>query len=111
MSAVIIKMSIQRMVCTGCGAETNANCNCGVSYVPKAHRAKEAIKTNPEKSDRSIAKELGISQPTVSAARHELGDKYLSPERHGLDDKTYSVRSKKEDTESPSEEITPKEKK
>jgi hypothetical protein len=28
----VIKMSNQRMVCTGCGAEANASCNCGVSY-------------------------------------------------------------------------------
>jgi hypothetical protein len=42
--ATVIPMSIQRMVCTGCGAEANASCNCGVSYVPKPERfAKTAV--------------------------------------------------------------------
>ena len=44
-------LSIQRMICTGCGAEANASCNCGVSYIPKAVRAREAVAANPEKSN------------------------------------------------------------
>jgi hypothetical protein len=37
-ASTVIKMSIQRMICTGCGAEANASCNCGQPYVPKAVR-------------------------------------------------------------------------
>ena len=63
-----IRRSIQRMVCTACGAEANASCNCGVAYQPKSIRAAEAIKANPEKSDRAIAKEIGASPTTVGKA-------------------------------------------
>jgi hypothetical protein len=86
-----IKLSIQRMVCTGCGAEANASCNCGKAYVPKAVRAAEAVAANPEKSDRAIAADTGISQPTISKARHQLAtDNNLSVDepRIGLDGKT-----------------------
>lgn len=70
--ATVIKLSIQRMVCTGCGAEANASCNCGKPYVPKAVRAAEALRANPEKSDRSIADEIGASPTTIGKAREEL---------------------------------------
>lgn len=40
-TAVVIPLSVQRMVCTGCGAEASASCNCGLNYVPKAVRAAE----------------------------------------------------------------------
>ena len=42
--------------------------------------AAKALKEHPEKSDRQIAAELGISQPTVSTARKAV-DKNLSPEK------------------------------
>jgi hypothetical protein len=85
----VIQFSVQRMVCTGCGAEANASCNCGVSYVAKSVRAAEAIKANPRKSDRDIADEIGANQSTVSRARADLGDAYASPERVGRDGKSY----------------------
>jgi hypothetical protein len=47
------QIAVQRIICTGCGAEANAACMCGVSYVPKAIRAAEAVKANPGKSDRA----------------------------------------------------------
>jgi hypothetical protein len=87
----VIKVSIQRMVCTGCGAEANASCNCGKPYEPKSARAREAVEAHPEKSDRAIAAEIGVSQPTVSKARHQLAtDNNLSVDepRTGLDGKT-----------------------
>jgi hypothetical protein len=99
----VVPISIQRMVCTGCGAEANASCNCGVAYQPKAIRAREAVEANPEKSDRAIAKETGISQPTISKARHELAtDKQLSVDqpRIGLDGKTRKMPEKKPESES-----------
>jgi hypothetical protein len=98
----VIKLSIQRMVCTGCGAEANASCNCGVSYVAKSVRAAEAIKANPGKSDRAIAAELGIGNKTVSRARNS-GVSYDTPgligdetpvERVGRDGKSYSIRQR-----------------
>jgi hypothetical protein len=85
----VIKLSIQRMACIGCGAEANASCNCGKAYVPKAARAAEAVAAHPEKSDRAIAADIGVSQPTVSKARKETTDNNLSVERRiGLDGKT-----------------------
>jgi hypothetical protein len=85
--ATVIKLSIQRMVCIGCGAEANASCNCGKPYVPKSVRAKEAIEAHPEKSDRAIAAELGVSPTTVGKARQLSSDGQLS-DRTGLDGKT-----------------------
>lgn len=63
----VIQFSVQRMSCTGCGAEANASCNCGVAYAPKIVRAAEAIRANPQKSDRAIAAEIGISNVTPAA--------------------------------------------
>ena len=81
---------IQRMVCTGCGAEANASCNCGKPYVPKAVRAAEAIKANPKKSDRAIAADIGVAPNTVKAARDELRSaaQLEDAPRTGLDGKT-----------------------
>ena len=91
----VIKMSIQRMVCTGCGAEANASCNCGVSYVAKSIRAAEAIRANPGKSDRAIAAELGIGSNTVRRAREDLGAPYgAGDERVGRGGKSYSIRQR-----------------
>jgi hypothetical protein len=106
MTATIIRMSVQRMVCTDCGAETNASCNCGVSYVPKAIRAAEAIRAHPEKSNRMIAEETGLSEPTIRRARQTASDDAVEEIRIGLDGKTRRVPQRPE-----SEEITPKEKK
>jgi hypothetical protein len=91
-------ISIQRMVCTGCGAEANASCNCGVSYVPKAQRAAEAIKANPEKSDRAIAAEIGASPTTVGKAREQLssGGQLEDAPRTGLDGKTRKSKPMKQ---------------
>jgi hypothetical protein len=86
-----IKYSIRRMQCTACGAEANASCNCGKPYVPK-EAAKEAIKANPEKSNRTIAGEIGTSEKTVRKARTELGAEGSAPERRGADGKTYPVK-------------------
>jgi hypothetical protein len=97
------QISIQRMVCTGCGAEANAACNCGLDYKPKAVRAREAVEANPEKSDRAIAKETGISQPTISKART---DNNLSVDkRTGLDGKTRKLPRKADKVE-PARKLT-----
>jgi hypothetical protein len=97
----VIKLSIQRMVCTGCGAEANASCNCGFLRGKKRSSGR-AIKANPGKSDRAIAAELGIGNKTVSRARNS-GVSYDTPgligdetpvERVGRDGKSYSIRQR-----------------
>ena len=59
----------------------------------KSVRAAEAIKANPEKSNRSIAAEIGVGLETVRRARN-LDDPYGSPERIGRDGKSYSIRQR-----------------
>ena len=95
-AGTVIQLSIQRMVCTGCGAEANASCNCGVSYVAKSARAREAVKANPNRSDRAIAADLGMTHPTVAAARRDLdeGGNNFPPERIGRDGKSYPVKQR-----------------
>jgi hypothetical protein len=93
MNNTVIKFSVQRMVCTGCGAEANACCDCGVSYMPKSVRAREAIKANPNKSDRAIAAELGVGRATVQRAREVAHDEPRD-ERVGRDGKSYSIRQR-----------------
>lgn len=71
------------------------SCNCGVSYVAKSVRAAEAIKAAPEKSDRAIAAEIGVSRATVQQARGaEQVANYEPPERVGRDGKSYSIRQR-----------------
>ena len=50
-------------------------------------RAAAAVAANPGKSDRAIASEIGVSHPTVAAARKATG-KDFPVERTGLDNKT-----------------------
>jgi hypothetical protein len=57
------------IACTECGAETEAACDCCAPYVSKSVRAAAAIEAAPEKSDRAIAADLGISKDTVRRAR------------------------------------------
>jgi hypothetical protein len=106
--ALQIVRSIQRMVCTGCGAEANASCNCGKPYVPKSVRAKEAIEANPEKSDRAIAAEIGSSPTTVGKVRDELstGGQLEDGPRIGLDGKTRKMPAKKPEAE-PEADVEP----
>jgi hypothetical protein len=82
-------ISISRLICVGCGSETNATCNCGMEYRPKSVLAREAVEAHPEKSDRAIAKEIGASPTTVGRAREELsiGGQLQDGPRIGLDGK------------------------
>jgi hypothetical protein len=86
-TATVIEMAVQQMVCTACGSEANASCNCGKPYVPKRQRAAEAIVANPQKSDRAIAADIGVDHKTVGAARRELTGEHSPVEREGLDGK------------------------
>lgn len=94
LSETVIQFSVQRMSCTGCGAEANASCNCGVAYAPKIVRATEAIKANPQKSDRAIAAEIGSSPTTVGKARAQVSTDGHLNERTGRDGKSYPAKQK-----------------
>lgn len=91
-----IKLAVQRMACTACGAEANASCTCGVAYTPKSVRAAEAVKANPEKSDRAIAADLGVSHVTVGKARKAQLETQLPVDepRTGLDGRRASCRQR-----------------
>lgn len=68
--AQVIQMPIKtKLVCSSCGAPGEGSCRCGAPYVTPGDRAEAAVKANPEKSDRAIAKELGVSPTTVGKAR------------------------------------------
>jgi hypothetical protein len=85
-----IKVAVQRMICSACGAEANASCTCGVAYMPKSVRAAEAIKADPEKSNRAIAADIGVDHKTVGAAREAGGESFpTSDTRVGRDGKNY----------------------
>lgn len=97
MQNTVIQFSVQRMACTGCGVEANANCNCGVAYTPKIVRAEEAIKANPQKSNRAIAEEIGVAEGTVRAARNSRAQDYApEDERVGRDGKSYPSKPKQQ---------------
>jgi hypothetical protein len=100
----VIQMSVQRLACTACGAEAHASCNCGKPYVPAKLRAKEAIRANPQKSDRAIAADIGTSDMTVGRARKELGATDVAPEREGRDGKVYRLPVRQELDDEPSDE-------
>jgi hypothetical protein len=98
--STILQFSVQRLSCSACGAEANASCDCGKPYVPKLRRAADAIRANPEKSDRAIAAEIGVSQPTVSKARTENQLSVDQP-RTGLDGKVRRMPARPEPPEPP----------
>jgi hypothetical protein len=58
-----------RMHCAECGSFVKVACRCGASYIPASQYAAVAIKRHPEKSDRAIAAEIGVSKDTVRRAR------------------------------------------
>jgi hypothetical protein len=83
-------VSVVRLACSACGAEANASCNCGKPYLPR-ERAAKAVAEHPEKSDRAIAEEIGVSHPTVAKARREAAtgnDLPVEKSRIGKDGKT-----------------------
>lgn len=73
--------------CPACGALASASCLCGLDYVyiSPGKLAADAVKANPEKSDRAIAEELGIGNKTVSRARATVSNDTVDDKRIGLD--------------------------
>jgi hypothetical protein len=94
-AGVEIVETVVRYECPKCGN----NCQCGVPYVPKTARAREAIEANPEKSNRAIAAEIGADEKTVRKARKSTADQSAVQERVGLDGKTRKVPKKKPEEE------------
>lgn len=98
-------------MCSACGVD--AGCNCGAPLMSKAQRAAEALKASPEKSDRAIAKEIGVSHPTVAKAREATGNNLPVDEpRIGLDGKQRRMPTRREIAEPDDdvvEEATPAE--
>jgi hypothetical protein len=91
---------ITQLRCTGCGAEANAACNCGKPYVPKLKRAAEAVAAHPEKSDRALAKEVGVSPTTMGKAREStVHTGQLDEPRIGLDNRERRMPTRPEPQE------------
>lgn len=97
---------MKNLECSSCGATANAACSCGVEYVPAGTRAIKAVAESPGKSDRAIAKELGVSPTIVHRARRKATAHKDAVPRVGLDGKARKQPSKtvpthQEQTESP----------
>lgn len=53
----------------------------GAPYIRAGEYAAKAVASNPEKSNRALADELGVSPNTVLAARKNAGERNRSPEK------------------------------
>lgn len=73
--------------CTKCGTGTACACGCGAPYVNEhrampaveapasaLERASAAVAAHPEKSNRALAAEIGVAEPTVRRARRQIKD-------------------------------------
>jgi len=78
---------MMQMHCSSCGSAAKATCNCGVAYIPAGEFAARAVAANPEKSDRAIAKEIGVAPNTVRKARQSTAQKCAVGKRIGKDGK------------------------
>jgi hypothetical protein len=83
------RTSLPSLYCSKCGAKAEASCACGVGYVPAHVAAAKAVAAHPEKSNRAIAKEIGVDEGTVRDARR--GTAEISAVRIGLDGKAHRV--------------------
>jgi hypothetical protein len=81
--------------CVRCGAKTKPGCDCGVAYVPAHMYAAKAVAAHPEKSDRTIAKEIGVSDKTVAKARKATAEKSAVEKRIGRDGKARKLPTKR----------------
>jgi hypothetical protein len=82
-----------KLECSACGAAGTASCNCGVAYETAGSRAAKALAADPARSDRAIAKEIGIDHKTVAKAR---GDNSPPEKRVGQDSKSYPAKPKRQ---------------
>jgi hypothetical protein len=72
-----------------CGADRHCNHN-----APAVEKAAEALKRDPTRSDRAIAKDAGVNRRTVVKARKQLVHSAPEP-RTGIDGKTRKVPKRK----------------
>lgn len=81
--------------CPSCDATTNAPCECGVDYVyvPAREIARKAVAQSPEKSNRAIAADTGLSEASVRRAR--TASKDAVTKRVGRDGKARRAPAKK----------------
>lgn len=89
MTATVHKLrpSTAGLRCSECGATAKAACNCGADYIPAGRMAARAIAAHPEKSDRAIAADLGVSDRTVNRARKSTATNDAVRQRIGKDGK------------------------
>jgi hypothetical protein len=83
----IVQRVNRALSCSACGAAGYAACDCGAPYLPAAARAAKAIAETPNKSDRAIAAEIGVSDKTVGKARRATAESSAVEARVGLDGK------------------------
>ena len=92
----IVRPVTRALACSMCGAAGEANCDCGAPYMPASTKASKAVAEHPEKSDRAIAAEIGVSHPTVAKARRETtGKDFPVDTRVGLDGKVRRLPTRK----------------
>jgi hypothetical protein len=83
--------TMPKLFCSKCGARAFASCNCEVGYTPARVVAERAIKEHPERSNRSIAAQTGISHETIRQVREATANNLAV--RIGLDGKVRRVPS------------------
>jgi hypothetical protein len=91
----IVQRVNRALSCSACGAAGYAACDCGAPYLPAAARAAKAIAETPNKSDRAIAAEIGVSDKTVGKARRATAESSAVEARVGLDGKARNQPAKK----------------
>jgi hypothetical protein len=81
--------NLHEISCKACGITLAAGCGCrvGYDYVKPIERAKRAIANTPDKSDRAIAEDIGVSDTTVLRARRTTASKEAVEKRTGKDGK------------------------
>lgn len=79
------------LCCAKCGAKAKAGCDCEAAYIPAHAFAAKAVAAHPEKSDRAIAKDIGVDHKTVAKARKSVGEKSPTAKRVGHDGKKYNA--------------------
>src|SRR6266481_5565577 len=93
----IVQRVTRAMHCSECGVEAAAACDCGAPYVPAGVAAANAVAAHPEKSDRAIAAEIGVSDKTVGKARRATAEFSAVDTRVGLDGKARKQPTKEAD--------------
>lgn len=100
----IVQRVNRSMQCSACGAASTAACDCGAPYVPATARAAKAIAATPKKSDRAIAREIGVSDTTVLRARRATASHEAVDSRVGRDGKVRRLPKKKPELVLPTQE-------